>query len=266
MNTVNTIKKVLKRKIRFDKNLHRQLQGRKGVMAAGIGLIVAISVFLTSLSKWALIVVMSASIWLIYDEFRKRDRLDVLEKISQRFRWSMVLEVAILDALIIGVGVGLNRLPGFDWGWIGWLTESGSGLGVAWEVTKSRILWLRFFPSLFFLGFLALIPFLAYVEEWIFRRGKDRPKDYSKYAIAFGLAHTIIGGVPIGWGIALITLGIFLGHKYSVAYRRYLNEHPQQYQEAIENGLIESTTYHSINNALLIAGAFLAATQAAFTL
>jgi hypothetical protein len=142
-------------------------------------------------------------------------------------RWRHVLGASVLLALVGGVATALvATVPGAHLG-LGDLfgTEANAifapleeGLARAGPMAPTGPDWpLALGASAFLLPLAALLPWLAYVEEELFRAGLE-DASWLRVVVAsvvFGLVHLVML-VPIGAGIAISVAGF----AYTLAYRR----------------------------------------------
>jgi hypothetical protein len=117
------------------------------------------------------------------------------------------------------------------------------------DASSSDYTLLRLVPVAFCLAFLVVIPFLAKVEEEMFRQGHTEWKSIWWQSTKFGLVHCIVG-IPIGFGIALIMSGLFYAYHYKRTFEK--NIEAFGYHTANEEAVMVSTTYHSMYNSIVI--------------
>ena len=100
--------------------------------------------------------------------------------------------------LVLGVALGLCRIhSGFRWSLLG-----GNNIGLL-PLQK------KYFGPIFLLLLILNMPTITFWEETTFRLGLKGWIDGTLWSIVFGLCHSLIG-VPIGFGIAMIILGLWL--------------------------------------------------------
>jgi hypothetical protein len=123
----------------------------------------------------------------------------------------IVCVIAIMMLLLLAV-------PILGVGW--WMLLGGAGnvalgqtghTGGSWQITG------RVVPLWIFL----LVPLLAHGEEMSFRYGSERDSTSRRprRQIVFGLGHSVVAGVPIAAGVALIGSGLL----YQLVYLSSLN-------------------------------------------
>jgi len=99
---------------------------------------------------------------------------------------------------------------------------------------------------IFYLVFILAIPFIAFVEESIFRKGHFYWKNIIKQSILFGLCHFFVG-LSFIWCLILIIPGLVFGWGYRKAYLRSITSGESEIV-ASNAGLLYSTTIHSLYN------------------
>jgi hypothetical protein len=118
----------------------------------------------------------------------------------------------------------------------------------------------------FLAGLLALIPWLAYVEERVFREGLERTGALGEVmaALKFGLAHMIML-IPIAAALAIAVAGFAYGRAYRRAFARTAArtiavpgplgvpvEVRMPAPKARHAAVLESTTWHVTFNSLVV--------------
>ncbi|HEY9615805.1 MAG TPA: hypothetical protein V6C64_03120 [Microcoleaceae cyanobacterium] len=102
----------------------------------------------------------------------------------------------------------------------------------------------------FWLLMILAVPFLAEIEEKIFRQGVHTWKAMVKRSIAFGLAHLIMG-IPLFMGVTLCVPGFLFACRYKYGYHRHLKKFNDELT-AQEAGVRASTADHAVYNAILL--------------
>lgn len=186
----------------------------------------------------------------------------------------MLFEVLLIIILVVTSLLSLLYLiPYTSYGWTQLLTSQGTNVLVI-PITESRDSDNPIFHLLGF-GFLLLViwvlPFLAKMEEDIFRRGKIELNEITKNSILFGLIHLLVG-IPLAAGIALINTGFFYAYIYRRKYLFLRNKFIEEYflereivEEFLSLGLLsehqkiwedeavlEVTAYHTLYNTILM--------------
>lgn len=185
--------------------------------------------------------------------YTERRNMKFVTTIWSRFKIRMFFEVfgLILQTILVYILLAESS-PLFKYGWINLFLGKGGNLYIApiTDMASAGISWVRVLPFLFFMLFLVAIPFMARIEENIFRKGKYEWADIIKQSVWFGLIHCLVG-VPLGAGIALIGTGLFYACKYRDAFLKGLDKHGD-WERAEEEGVLASTTYHTLYNSVLI--------------
>jgi hypothetical protein len=123
-------------------------------------------------------------------------------------------------------------------------TQSQSGFPFAYVGALLAIL--------FWLVMILALPFLAEIEERVFRQGIHTWKAISRSSLVFGLIHLIMG-IPLFMGFVLFVPGFLFACRYKYAYHRHLKQFDQELA-AQEVGVQASTADHAVYNALLVTG------------
>jgi len=182
----------------------------------------------------------------------ERDNLDFVKQVWRRFSIEMLIQCLLLLILTIIVAMILViYVPGLKYGWLH-LFVSGGGNALISPVTdtsSSDYILLRFVPIVFCLAFLIAIPFLAKIEEKMFRQGHTEWKHICWQSTKFGLIHCFVG-IPIGFGFALIIPGLFYAYHYKRTLEKNINT--LGYLAANEEAIMVCTTYHSMYNSIVI--------------
>lgn len=105
----------------------------------------------------------------------------------------------------------------------------------------------------FMAGMLVLFPWLAYVEEQVFREGLEtaRAPRQAWAALRFGLAHLVML-VPLAAALAIGVAGLWYGRVYVSAYRREAIDETLAASELRRRAVLESTVWHTSFNSLLV--------------
>lgn len=133
-------------------------------------------------------------------------------------------------------------------------------LGFAWDIYSS-IRWHMLPMTIVFLTALFVaVPFMAHVEEQLFREGVTEWRRIVPRSIAFGLVHCIVG-IPLAAGLALSISGLYYGWRYKQAYAAQIAKirGVKNWDQALDafivartEAVLVSTTYHTLWNALLV--------------
>lgn len=146
----------------------------------------------------------------------------------------VVLQAIGVIAMVALISVFLWKAGGvFRWSW--W-NLVGKGKDQPGESPNINLIpfQIKYFGLIFGLLFLLNLPYLANIEEKFFREGTGDWFDGTLRSLAFGLAHSLLAGVPIAAGIAISFAGLAFTHFY------------------FEGGVSESTLYHTTYNLVII--------------
>ncbi|MBW3657550.1 MAG: hypothetical protein KY457_02855 [Actinobacteria bacterium] len=149
----------------------------------------------------------------------------------RRIRWRHVLGalglLAVVGTLVTTL---LVHVPGMSVGLGSLVGSSGNAVFIPLEEAVSRTGpvpgagpdWaLLLLSTAFFGGLVALFPWLAFIEEEVFRAGLEDaswPRELGT-ALVFGLAHLVML-VPVGAALAIAVAGFVYGRVYRAAYAR----------------------------------------------
>lgn len=169
----------------------------------------------------------------------------------KRFRIKMFFEVLGTIVLTWMAVTMLWKIPGLKYGWTTFLFHKGGNVVMKSvdEGFDSPHLIIRLLTFLFFIILVVALPFLARLEEKIFRAGYSEWGSIIKQSIKFGLIHCLVG-VPIAAGIALSIPGLFFGYHYKRAFDRSIQT--LEDHQAKEEATMVSTTYHTMFNTIVI--------------
>lgn len=138
----------------------------------------------------------------------------------------------LLMVVVLGVAFGLMTLvPVTGYGLGSFLGVTGNAVFAPVEEAAARtatvagpsaVWWSRLLTAatvLFLAGLLTMFPWLAYVEERVFREGLERAGTLRRgwTALRFGLTHLIML-VPVAAALAIAVAGLWYGHVYVRAY------------------------------------------------
>lgn len=182
----------------------------------------------------------------------KRDNFGFVKQVWMRFRVGMFLQCLLLLILTFVVGALLViYVPGLKYGWLHLFVSGGGNVFIApvTDASSSDYAILRLVPIAFCLALLVAIPFLAKLEEDIFRRGYTDWKNIWWQSTKFGLIHCVVG-IPIGFGISLIMSGLFYAYHYKRTFEKNIDL--LGYLTAEDEAIMVSTTYHSMYNLIVI--------------
>jgi len=185
--------------------------------------------------------------------YSERRNLKLVTIIWSRFRLRMFFEIlAVILQVVLVYSFLVWCSPLFKYGWMNLFLGMSGNMYIApiVELTSADISWVRILPFMFFLLFLVAVPFMAQIEEKIFRKGHYEWPDMVKMSVVFGLIHCVVG-VPLASGIALIGSGLFYAHKYRKSFLSELDKHGN-WERAEEEAMLVSTTYHTLYNSVLV--------------
>lgn len=174
---------------------------------------------------------------------------------------SLVLMVVVVSAAVALLtyvpvtGYGLGTLIGLTGNAVFAPVEeaasrSGAGTPSADPVVEQAV---NYATIAFMAALLALFPWLAYVEEQVFRQGLERMRWPRQLwaALRFGLAHLIML-VPVAAALAIGVAGLWYGGVYVRAFRRAAGDELVSPAAARQSAVLESTVWHTTFNSLLV--------------
>ena len=184
----------------------------------------------------------------------------------RRIRVRHVLGSVGLIAVVLTVTVGLLTyvpVTGYGLGTLIGLTgnavfapveeaaiRAGAGTPDADPVIEQAV---NYATVAFMAALLTLFPWLAYVEERVFREGLERVRWPRRVwaALRFGLAHLIML-VPIAAALAIGVAGLWYGRVYVRAFRRAAGDDLLTVESARRSAVLESTVWHTTFNSVLV--------------
>ena len=199
---------------------------------------------------------------------------DLAVAVWRRIRPRHLVGSAVLVAAVLAVAIALMRLiPITQYGLGSLIGLTGNAVFAPVEeaavrgaaVADEASTWV---PQLitagtvaFMAALLTLFPWLAYVEEQVFREGLETasPLRRAWTALRFGLTHLVML-VPLGAALAISVAGLWYGHVYVRAYASAARdagdeEHPAA---ARDEALLASTVWHTTANSIIITLAIVA--------
>lgn len=181
----------------------------------------------------------------------ERNRYGFVWRVWRRFRLGMLLVTFGVFVITVVVAVSLTLIPGLGYGWMHLFYAKGGNVLIEPVLAGSRssIDWVRFVPVAFLAVFIFVMPFIARLEEEMFRKGHTDWPTIMRRSLGFGLMHCVVG-IPVAFGLALSLAGLFYAYQYKTAYERFLQAHPRMFGAAEEEGLMVSTTYHTLWNTI----------------
>ena len=119
----------------------------------------------------------------------------------------------------------------FGWSWTAWMGMKCVNVGIS-------PLHIPYFGLFFTLLILVNVPYMALIEEMIFREGTKSWPDAIWRSLVFGLCHCLMG-IPIGAGLAMSVAGMWFSYHYMLG------------------GVEESALHHGAYNTMLFSCIFL---------
>lgn len=199
-----------------------------------------------------------------------RQKLGFILDMWKRFRPTRLLGVLAMLLVTGMVGDFVYHLhPVFQWGWANLFMEGGGNIifspvsGV--ESAEGAGISLQWLYAVGFTLSLALaLPFLAFVEEKLFRGNINSWKGVIIQACIFGPVH-LLAGIPIAYGIAIIVPGLFFGW-LALRRRRQVeagevsvelvelvqDKQGEEVSHARAAAVQHSTVYHSLYNTVIV--------------
>jgi len=193
----------------------------------------------------------------------RRLAIDVWRRIRLRhIAGSLVLIVIVLTVAVALMeflpltGYGLGSLIGLTGNAVfAPVEEAAARGGAAAGAPSDTVNTLVTLGSVAFLaGLLVMFPWLAYVEERVFREGLElaSPRRHAWTALRFGLVHLVML-VPLAAALAIAVAGLWYGQVYLRAYRREAAHDPLRADRARAAAVLESTVWHvSFNSTLVV--------------
>lgn len=211
---------------------------------------------------------------------------DVAVAVWRRVRWRHIVGSVGLLAVVLTILVGLVTLvPGAGWGLGRLIGLSGNAVFAPLEAATyggasadsgnagaTAATWPGVVTAvgvvLFLLALLAMFPWLAYVEERVFREGLE-DADFPRQlwaALKFGLVHLVML-IPIGAALAIGVAGFAYGRIYRRAFARAQARTRMEagafgvrvvvtptVGEARSEAVLVSTVWHTTFNSLVVIG------------
>lgn len=181
----------------------------------------------------------------VWDSFKNRGDVAklVLGLRPRHAGWGLLLLTTTLLALTASAAIATMWAPWLQWSWLSAITGHGGSAFSAPAQAEHRV------PRMVIVCLYALLvlatPFMALLEERVFRNGAERrsPTRNTAMAVGFGLGHMAVG-FPVFAAIALAPMGGVLTWLYRRRFR--------QTQDAVE-ATFEAGRAHLINNLMAIA-------------
>lgn len=185
--------------------------------------------------------------------YRNRDKKSFAVSIWKKFSLKMFTEVILIMVITILFFLLLyNNIFFLRYGWLNLFIKNGGNilfLPVQKFVNLSSVI-IKLSILLFALAIFIILPFEAFEEEKIFRKGFIEWKDIIRQSVKFGFMHLIMG-IPTAVGISLIIPGLFYGYKYKKAYEKNIIKRYSK-KKSQEEAVIYATVYHTLWNSILV--------------
>lgn len=184
----------------------------------------------------------------------------------RRIRLRHVAGSVVLLAAVLGVTIGLMVLvpvTGYGLGSLIGLTgnavfapvEEAAARGATVDGPSAALIsrLVTAGTAAFLLALLVLFPWLAYVEERIFREGLERAGTLRRgwTALRFGLVHLVML-VPVAAALGIAVAGLWYGRVYVRAFDRAGTLDPDQVPHARTEAVLASTVWHTTFNSLIV--------------
>lgn len=169
---------------------------------------------------------------------------------------AVVLAVAVGLMIVVPVtGYGLGNLIGLTGNAVFAPVEEASARGAT--ITGPPAVWVSRLLTAgtvaFLAALLALFPWLAYVEERVFREGLERAGTLRRSwtALRFGLTHMIML-VPLAAALAIAVAGLWYGRVYVRAFDTAAQSDLVATPAARAEAVLASTVWHTTLNSLIV--------------
>jgi len=180
--------------------------------------------------------------WNIYYVFQSRKQNNFVYRVVYFSRhWDWLLAI-MLVAFIISACVLVSAIvPAWmNWSWLSLLGKDSANANIEIFFIIEKIS--SAFIFVLYAFFLFLLPKVAYMEEYIFRRGKNSVRQVLLSNFIFGMVHCIVG-VQLWVGLVLIVFGLLLSLKYIFEYRK---------NEDRYDAMLASTSLHGKYNTIVV--------------
>ena len=169
------------------------------------------------------------------------------DKLKDYF-WAFLLFLGTITTLSL---LSMVELPSFlKFSWIKLLGGTGTNLIANPGLTEGPSTFAFIGTIIFYLCLIAILPYLAKMEEISFRSQRFSVKDRVISSIKFGFIHMIVG-VPVFAAILLC----FIGYIFSIRYKRAFYKHYEQsysYDKCEEEAIDSATSLHAKFNFIII--------------
>lgn len=203
-------------------------------------------------------------LWTFYNSYKmyqsnpKLIRSVYLKNIKD-YIWSFLLVILVMSTVIFLITIGMPDFLKFSW--LNLLGGKGTNLITSTIIPSDGIINIPIFlliiiTSLIYAALVLCLPYLAKVEEEIFRSGKITIKQRLISSIKFGLLHLVVG-VPIFASLILCVIGWIFSIRYIKSYNSNLSDSDFSYYDADRRAVIDCTSLHSKYNFITITIAYL---------
>ncbi len=203
------------------------------------------------------------AIWISKTVYENWYRRRFILEIWREFKFIRILETFGVLLLVVIAAILLNQVTWLSYGYMHLVYPEGGSVissAVGDPNVTHGVAWMQIGSICFLLLFGLAVPFLAEIEEQMFRDGVLEHKKMIKKSLLFGIVHCIMG-VSLGTAIAISIAGYFFAVKYRKHYYKTLDEHTTsefwsssygKHRRAETKALKMSTAYHSIYNMIII--------------
>lgn len=189
--------------------------------------------------------------------YKERKNIGFSIKVWKAIRFRMVLENVGVIILVATSAYLLHSVSFLSYGWMNLMYEEGGSIigSPMLEAEQSKSLLIQALPIIFLVLLISVLPFLAHIEEKIFRKGVFTWKGIIIRSVVFGLVHCIMG-ISIGVGLGISVAGFYFAIKYKKAYFKKLHEYTEKSYSnmklAEDHGVFVSTVCHTTYNTIII--------------
>lgn len=180
--------------------------------------------------------------------YENRNKLDFLKLIWSSITIRIILECIGVIFMVLVAAFYLDQIKILSYGWSDLVFERGGNITTA-AFSGNTIVYAIFLTLL-----LPALPFLAHIEEKVFRSNVTKLPKIILMSVLFGLVHMIMG-IPLSFALALIIPGFYFAYKYNSKYRVRLHQGEEIANvDATIASTIAHTTYNSILFTLMLIG------------
>lgn len=169
------------------------------------------------------------------------------DKLKDYF-WAFLLFLGTITTLSL---LSMVELPSFlKFSWIKLLGGTGTNLIANPGLTEGTSTFALIGTIIFYLCLIAILPYLAKMEELSFRSQRFSVKDRVISSIKFGFIHMIVG-VPVFAAILLCFIGYIFSFRYKRAFYKYY-EQSYSYDRCENEAIDSATSLHAKFNFIII--------------